>query len=132
VARVGGGRSNASGWDDGRGLMCGSGVSVSEEPAQQAVALLPVWRTSAAHGRSERLVLCVLVGVLLSVVHLLLERLRLLLIGKRKRSLTVLELEGMEEHAILVVAEGVVYLLVPNDAAAGWLPLSASMRDSLP
>ena len=69
----------------------------------------------------KRLVLCVLVGILLAVVQLLLERLGFLLVGKRQGGQTVLELEGVEEDAVLVVGEGVVYLLVPYDAAVGRL-----------
>lgn len=71
--------------------------------------------------RAEGLVLCVLVGVLLAVVNLLLERLGLLLVGEREGCLAGLELEGVEEDTVLVVGEGVVELLVPDDAAVGGL-----------
>jgi len=103
------GRGDAGG-DDGCGLLHGSGVPEPEESSQQTVALLAIRRTAAAaaRSRSKRLVLRVLVCVLLAVVHLLLERLRLLLISKRERGQTILELEGVEEDAVLVVAKGVV------------------------
>lgn len=63
------------------------------------------------------LVLCVLVCILLSFVHLLLELLGFLLICERQAGQTVLELEGVEEGTVLVVLEGVVDFLVPDDAA---------------
>jgi hypothetical protein len=56
-------------------------------------------------------------GVLFAVVELLLERPGLLLVGERQASQTVLELESVEEDAVLVVGEGVVYLLVPYYAS---------------
>jgi hypothetical protein len=82
--------------------------------------------SSTSHSCAEGLAPCVLVRVLLSVIHFLLESLRLLLIGERKCGQAVLELEGVEKHAVLVVAEGIVYFLIPNDTAAGWLPLISS------
>lgn len=63
------------------------------------------------------LVLCVLVCILLAFVHLLLELLGFLLICKRQAGETVLKLECVEEGAVLVVLEGVVDFLVPDDAA---------------
>ena len=63
------------------------------------------------------LVLCVLVCILLAFVHLLLELLGFLLICKRQTGKTILELEGVEEGTVLVILEGVVDFLVPDDAA---------------
>jgi hypothetical protein len=57
------------------------------------------------------------VSVLLAFVHLLLELLCFLLISKRQAGQTVLELKGVEEGAVLVVLEGVVDFLVPDNAA---------------
>ena len=63
-------------------------------------------------------------GVLLAIVELLLKCPGLLLIGKGQAGQTVLELKGVEEDAVLVVGEGVVDLLVPNDASGLGLPVS--------
>jgi hypothetical protein len=57
------------------------------------------------------------VSILLAFVHLLLELLCFLLISKRQAGQTILELKGMEEGSVLVVLEGVVDFLVPDDAA---------------
>jgi hypothetical protein len=69
---------------------------------------------AAADGRGKRLGPCVLARVLLPLVHLLLEGARLLLVDKRQAGHALLELEGMEEGAVLVVLERVVDLLVPD------------------
>jgi hypothetical protein len=60
---------------------------------------------------------CAFICLLLSLVDLLLKRLGFLLVGKRQPHGTAFDLEGMEEGAVLVVGEGVEYLLVPDDAA---------------
>ena len=105
-------------------------MAVSEEPSQQAMAVAAAaalavgCRRAAPCGCAERFVLCVLVGVLFAVVELLLERLGLLLVGKRQAGEAVLELKGVEEDAVLVVGEGVIDLLVPNDASGLGLPVS--------
>lgn len=82
-------------------------------------------RSSSAIARlrcaSEWLVPGVLVSVLLPIIHLLLELLRLLLVREREPCHAILKLEGVEEGAVLVVRKGVVDLLVPDHAAAGWL-----------
>lgn len=57
--------------------------------------------------------------ILLALVHLLLELLCFLLIGKRQTGQAVLELKGVEEGTVLVVLERVVDFLVPDDAAVG-------------
>lgn len=85
------------------------------------MALAICSRPAASCCCAEWLVLCVLVGVLLAVVDLLLERLGLFLVGEREARLAIFKLEGVEEDAILVVGEGVVYLLVPDDATVGRL-----------
>lgn len=59
--------------------------------------------------------------ILLALVHLLLELLCFLLIGKRQTGQAVLELKGVEEGTVLVVLERVVDFLVPDDAAVGGL-----------
>lgn len=98
-------------------------MPVAKEASQEAVAMAlsvcggPTGACSCAKG----LVLCVLVGVLFAVVDLLLERLGLLLVGEGEGGLACLELKGVEEDTVLVVGEGVVYLLVPDDATVGRL-----------
>lgn len=62
---------------------------------------------------AKRPCLGILVRVLLSLVHLLLEFLRFLVIRKAEASHTVLKLETVEEDTILVVLECVVDLLIP-------------------
>ena len=69
--------------------------------------------------QSKRLVPRVLVRILLALVHLLLERLSFLLVGEREAGQTLLELKRVEEGAVLVVGEGVVDFLVPQDATIG-------------
>jgi hypothetical protein len=67
----------------------------------------------------ERLALGRLVRILLPLIDLLLELLCLFLIRKAQASQTVLQLERVEECPILVVLEGVVDFLVPEDATVG-------------
>ena len=87
---------------------------------------LPVCdRPTASCGQAKRLVPRVLVRVLLAVVHLLLERLGLFLVRKGQPGLAFFQLKRVEEDAVLVVREGVVDLLVPDDAAVGGLQVSA-------
>lgn len=66
----------------------------------------------------ERLAPGILMRILLPLVHLLLELLRLLLIRKAEPETALLALERVKEGAVLEVLEGVVDLLVPDDAAA--------------
>lgn len=105
-------------------------MAVSENAAQEAVAmamaaaLLVGCGYTTANGCAEGLALGVLVGVLFAVVELLLECAGFLLVGKRQTSQTVLEFKCVEEYAVLVVREGVVDLLVPNDASGLRLPVS--------
>lgn len=78
-----------------------------------ALVAIRWWTASSTHGSSEWLVLCIFVCILLPIVHLLLERLGLLLVGEGEACQAVFELEGVEEDAILVISKGVVDLLVP-------------------
>lgn len=61
--------------------------------------------------------------ILLAFIHLLLELLCFLFICKRQTSQTVLELEGVEEGTVLVVLEGVIDFLVPDDTAVRGLEM---------
>lgn len=70
----------------------------------------------------ERFVPCVLVSAFLTLVNLLLELLGLLLVGKRKPSYAVLELEGKEKDSVLVVRKRVVDFLIPDHTSARRLP----------
>lgn len=58
-----------------------------------------------------------LAGILLPLIHLLLEGPRLLLVDKRESSQTLFEFEGVEKGSILIVLKCVVYLLVPYHAS---------------
>ena len=103
---------------------------MAEQASQEAMAVaLPICgRSAGSCGGTKWLVLCVLVGILLAVVDLLLEGLGLLLVGEGEGGQAVLELEGVEEDAVLVVGEVVVYLLVPDDATVGRLQHAMSAR----
>jgi hypothetical protein len=59
--------------------------------------------------------------MLLTLLHLLNERLGLFLVGERQTRRAVLELESMEERAVLVVREIIVDFLVPNHSLSSWL-----------
>lgn len=60
-------------------------------------------------------------SILLSLVHLLLERFGLLLINKAQSRQTTLKLKGVEECTVLIVVPSVVDLLVPYDASVAGL-----------
>jgi hypothetical protein len=62
-----------------------------------------------------------LASFLFPVIHLLLERLCLLLIGERQACQAVFKLESMEKRPVLIVGKGIVYLLIPDDSAVCWL-----------
>lgn len=62
-----------------------------------------------------------LAGVLFPVVHLLEELLGLLLVHEGQTGQTLLELKGMEEDAVLVVAPSVEDLLIPNHSPVSGL-----------
>jgi hypothetical protein len=72
---------------------------------------------------AKGLVPCVLVCVLLAFIHFLLELLRFLLVSKRQASQTVLELEGVKEGTVLVVLEGVIDFLVPDNTTVRGLQM---------
>ena len=74
-----------------------------------------------ASAKSEWFGPCILVRILLPFVHLLLKSLCFLFIGKTQGGKAVFHFEGVEEGTVLVVDEGVKYLLVPDDASIGWL-----------
>jgi hypothetical protein len=91
-----------------------------------AVRLLPASTTGSAHrgilltaeaglrgSTRERLALGRFVRILLPLIHLLLKLLCLLFICKAQTCKTILQLESVEERAVLVVGERVVDLLVP-------------------
>lgn len=82
---------------------------------QQAVGLV---RLLGCTGGAKRSAARILVRVLLPVVHLLLECLGLLFVGEREPRHAILELEGVEEDAVLVVSKCVVDFLVPEHATA--------------
>lgn len=58
-------------------------------------------------------------GVLLSLVHFLLELLGLLLVDEAEPGEALFQLERMEEGSVLVVAPRIEDLLVPDDPAVG-------------
>lgn len=68
----------------------------------------------------ERLALCGFVRILLSLIDLLLELLCLFLVGETQTCQAIFQFEGVEKGAILIVLEGVIYLLVPDYATVGW------------
>jgi hypothetical protein len=77
---------------------------------------------SLSDGTAKGLVSRILVCILLALVHLLLELLCFLFVGKGQTGQTLFELKGVEKGAVLVVLERVVNLLVPDDTAVGRLP----------
>jgi hypothetical protein len=91
-------------------------VSMSAKEATQQAMSLP---TALLHTSSERVSLCCLACILLTIRHLLEKLLGFLLIDKRQPSLTVLQLECMEESSVLVVCPFVIYLLVPDNSSTG-------------
>ena len=101
---------------------------MSEKPSetQAMVMLLGAVRGSDSapgHARAERLVPCAFAGILLPLVHLLLELSCFLLVHERETSQAFFEFKGVEECTILVVLEGVINLLVPDHSAVGRLKL---------
>lgn len=92
----------------------------AEQGAAGALAVGHGGRALAARGREGGLP-GLLAGVLLALVHLLDEGLGLLLVGEGQAGGALLELEGVEEGAVLVVGEALVDLLVPDDASSGRL-----------
>lgn len=112
------GRGDGRRGDYGLRLLVVGLVPVAEDAAQQTVGLLRTRVRSGSLG-AKGLVAGVLVGVLLAVVHLLLEGAGLLLVGEGEGGQAAVDLKGVEEDAVLVVGELVVDLLVPQHAALG-------------
>lgn len=69
---------------------------------------------------------CRFVGILFSVVHFLFKLLGFLFVDKAETGEAVLELKGVEKRPVLVVAPVLKELLIPDDAAGGWLHLLAT------
>lgn len=86
---------------------------MAEETSQDS--MLMSWLGAAAKGGGSGST----GGILLSLVHLLLELLGLLLVDKAQASEAFFELKGVEEGSVLVVGPRIEDLLVPNDAAIG-------------
>lgn len=74
--------------------------------------LLLLLRASAEWCRASGLA-----GVLLAIVHFLLELLRLLFVDKAQRGQAIFQVEGVEEGTVLVIAPCVEDLLIPEDTA---------------
>lgn len=89
----------------------------SKQTSEKTVVLVVVCLRCATEG-------CLassLAGVLFPVVHLLEKLLGLLLVDKGQAGQAFLELESVEEDAVLVVAPSVEDLLVPNDSPVSGL-----------
>lgn len=82
----------------------------SKESAQEAMLFFLV--TAASEGGRPRL----LGSILLSVVHLLFELLRLLLIHEAQAGDAFFQFEGVKKGAVMVVAPCVEDFLVPDDS----------------
>ena len=86
---------------------------------------MPMWMLAMA---AEWCVLGSLGRVLLSIVHLLLELLRLLLVHERQANQAVLDLEGMEESSVLIVIPILKYFLIPYHTSCGRLRIQREIR----
>lgn len=62
-----------------------------------------------------------LAGMLLPLVHFLLELFRLLFVHKREARHALLQFEGVKEGTVLIVVEGIVDLLIPYHTSIGGL-----------
>ncbi len=89
----------------------------SEDTPKQAMMFVVVRSGRTTKRSLERR----LAGVLLSVVHLLEELLCLLFVHERQPCQAFLQLEGVKEDAILVVAPCVEYFLVPYHSSVSGL-----------
>ena len=95
-----------------------------EQAAESAVMLLLgsiVGSTGRRYRTLKRRASCRFTGALFPFIHLLLECSRFFLIHEGQPRETVLELERMEERAVLVVVKWVVDFLVPDYSAIGRL-----------
>lgn len=77
-------------------------------------------RSLAARGREGSLA-GFLARMLLTLLYLFNERLGLFLVGEGQTRRAFLELESMEESAVLVVREIIVDFLVPDHTLSSWL-----------
>jgi len=93
-------------------------AAASTGSANRRVLLLTAERGLRRPAR-KRLALGIFVRILLPLINLLLELLCLFLIRKAETRETVLELESVEERAILVVGECVVDFLIPQNTTVG-------------
>lgn len=101
--------------------------NASTDPAQCAMTLPIRDRCrSISASRIERRCLGLFARILLSFVHFLLELLGFFLVDEGETGEAVFELKGVEEGAVLVVREGCVDLLVPDDTSVGRLPQDMS------
>jgi len=71
------------------------------------------WYRSTSSIRTKRLYLGRLAGILLPVVHFLLEFLGFFFVHKGQSGQAFLKLKGVEEGSVLVVGKGVINFLVP-------------------
>ena len=112
------------------GLVCSRTTApVTKKSAKHSMALsnvgahrgyrLPCTIPRLRWSAREWLVSGVLVRLLLPLVHLLLERFRLFLVGETESKHAVFAFETVEERPVLVVLEGVVDLEVPEYTSIG-------------
>lgn len=87
-----------------------------KETAEEAAVLLFVMAASSER-RGSRL----FAGILFTVVHLLLELLRLLLVDKAQPGNAFFQLKGVEKRAVLVVAPRIEDFLVPDHTSGSGL-----------
>lgn len=87
---------------------------------------------ASSDGRSKWLCLCLLAGILLPLVHLLLELPCFFLVDERQAGHALFELEGMEKGTVLVILEGVIDLLVPDDTSVGGGDVDHFEPESIP
>ena len=86
-------------------------MTVTEEPAEQAVLMYGL-RTTSKRSRSR-----LAAGILLALVHLLLELLGFLFVYEAQAGQALLDLKRVEEGAVLVVVPGIEDFLIPDNAA---------------
>ena len=93
-------------------------MPMAENASEKAMStgMVTVCARTTTYGCPERLALRVLVGIFLSLVHLLFKLFSLLLVTEGQPSQAILKLKCMEKYTILVVRESIVYFLVPYDA----------------
>jgi hypothetical protein len=99
----------------------------AEKATEQTMVLFLIMRAIAVPYScgAKRFGFGILVGILLSFVHLFLERLGLLFVDKRQPRKAFFKLKRVEEYAILVVLKTIIDLLIPYYSAVCRLFLSA-------